>query len=92
MVVDAALFTLASNGVYAVEMSDLDIGKAPSCFVMVNIPEYGNRSFKFLDQVIRQGEVVGWNYEEVDGPNKGVLVIEGRQRRVPALRVLIIND
>lgn len=93
MVVDVAKFTLAANGIYVVEISDLQMGKAPSSFTMTGVPEAGMcRCLKFSSQDIRGGEVVGWNYEEMDGPNKGLQMIDGRQRLVPAIRVLIIND
>ena len=71
---------------YVQEMSQLKglLQSIPRELTLTNCPEPGmHRSFQMDDVDKSGGDVAGWRYEEVPGPNR---------LRKTRLRVLLIND
>lgn len=95
MILDANKFTVSSDdGTYVAEISDLQLRCAPVSFTLNNCPKPGmHRSFRTVGVDESGGDIAGWRYEEVDGPNKGRSWDGGSpQKSIPILKALIIND
>ena len=95
MILNGKKFTKSTTGIFVAEISELGLCLRPSSFTITDIPEKGqHRTFKYVEtDFSNDGDVAGWHYEEMDGPNKGRLWAEGHPPHlVSILRVLIIND
>jgi len=70
-----------SDGIYTVEMADLQLTKVPAIFRLKNCPVEGeSRSFEYYRTDSSGGDAAGWWFREVGNTSK------------EALKVLIIND
>lgn len=94
MILDGKQFTRCKDGTLVAEISELRLSRYPSSFTLQNVPEEGmHRTFRFVDVDLSGDDVVGWRYEEMDGPNKGRSWSQRHPpKEVPVIRVLIIND
>jgi hypothetical protein len=97
MLLDAKLFSHnEKTNTYSVELSTLQVapGKWISSFTLINCPKEGqHRTFKYLGPDISNEEIAGYNYIEMDGPNKGRSYEKGHPPvTVPPIKVLLIND
>lgn len=85
---------------YVQEISMLNIPGIPEVtglhsFMLKNCPEPGmHRLFRLVGVDKSGGDIAGWRYEEVNGPNKGNDSYRnpGNPQQIPAFTVLIIND
>ena len=67
----------------------------PRTFLLQNCPLPGmHRMFHFVDVDKSGGDVMGWRFEEDNGPNKGndSYLNPGNAKKIPPFTVLIIND
>lgn len=99
MLIDADKFhfdSRDSDPLYVAEISELELGPrgVPRNFTLFNCPKPGmSRSFSWVDTDYSGGDIAGWRYEEVAGPNRGLSWEDGHPpKKVPILKVLIIND
>lgn len=95
MILDGKKFTRAKDGTLVAEISDLQLKSAPPRTITLNnVPKEGQgRSFTFVGTDESEGDIAGWRFEEMAGPNKGWSWENGHPpKAVPPLRVLIIND
>jgi hypothetical protein len=94
MILDAKKFSKSSDGTLVVEISELQLRRAPASFTLVNFPKDGqHRSFHPVGVDESGGDVAGWRYEQDKGPNCGHSWEHGHPPvSIPVGKVLIIND